>query len=217
MLRRQVTIAKETEEEAATRRNRARLYQENALRQETEEDKQKRLSDRRQRRQIQIAEETEEENAIRRQRAAEHMAEWRTVDNLEETVERNREDRERHARRTERLRLQQEETDKLQRAFDAVDHAKIVADVPLEEMEILIERRSLRRTHLIARSARIDETKVKLHNCGAMDSICEECGTKHFKKERPSDKRFTDLQIATTKEKLFCHHRSKFSSFFCIC
>jgi hypothetical protein len=37
----------------------------------------------------------------------------------------------------------------------------------------------------------ISEDRVKLHDCGAINIICEECGARHFKGERPSDKKFT--------------------------
>ena len=118
------------------------------------------------------------------------MASWRDVENNLETEERLREERERRARRRERLRQQQEETYELQRAFDAEDHADIVPDVPQKELEVLAEPRRLVRTYFLAKTA--NETTVNLHDCGKMDTICEECGAKHLKKERPSDKKFTD-------------------------
>ena len=37
----------------------------------------------------------------------------------------------------------------------------------------------------------ISEEHVTLHDCGEMNVICGECGAKHFKEEKPQDKKFT--------------------------
>ena len=180
----------ETEEETNLRRNKGRLQHEVARRKESVQERQERVLEDRLRHQVRIAEETEEESNTIRELNREQMASWRDVENNLETEERLREERERRARRRERLRQQQEETYELQRAFDAEDHADIVPDVPQKELEVLAEPRRLVRTYFLAKTA--NETTVNLHDCGKMDTICEECGAKHLKKERPSDKKFTD-------------------------
>ena len=103
---------------------------------ETQEERKRRLIDARLRQQARIAEETIEEAGS--ERNAEQMGAWRAVENVRETEERLREQRERNVRERDRLRLQQEETDELQRAFNARNHAEIVPEVTQEELEVLI-------------------------------------------------------------------------------
>ena len=103
---------------------------------ETQEERKRRLIDARLRQQARIAEETIEEAGS--ERNAEQMGAWRAVENVRETEERLREQRERNVRERDRLRLQQEETDELQRAFNARNHAEIVPEVTQEELKVLI-------------------------------------------------------------------------------
>ena len=103
---------------------------------ETQEERKRRLIDARLRQQARIAEETIEEAGS--ERNAEQMGAWRAVENVRETEERLREQGERNVRGRDRLRLQQEETDELQRAFNARNHAEIVPEVTQEELEVLI-------------------------------------------------------------------------------
>lgn len=135
---------------------------------------------------------TAEEADARRRNHAEAMAQWREMENSDEVEERCRENCERTLRERERLRLQQEEMNDLQRAIEAINHADIVPVVPAEELEVLVDRRSLTRTHFLARKAIINENVVVLHDWGRMDVICKECDAKHFNAERPPDGKFTD-------------------------
>ena len=90
------------------------------------------------RQQARIAEETVEEAGRRRERNAEPIEAWRAVENVRKTEERLREQGERNVRGRDRIRLQQEETDELQRAFNARNHAEIVPEVTQEELKVLI-------------------------------------------------------------------------------
>ena len=66
------------------------------------------------------------------------MANWRGTEDDEKENARVLEDRRQTQRRRETLRLQQEETGELQRAFEAEDKADIVPAIPQDQF-VLVE------------------------------------------------------------------------------
>ncbi|EFX69181.1 hypothetical protein DAPPUDRAFT_113831 [Daphnia pulex] len=96
----------------------------------------------------------------------------------------------------ERLREEREETEELMRAMDAFEHAEMIpleTDEERSHREKILEERNragVPRTHRAACKKIESEANVPIHYCGEMNLICEECGAKHFKEERPQDKKF---------------------------
>jgi hypothetical protein len=81
--------------------------------------------------------------------------------------------------------------------MNAFEHEEIV---PLEteqerayreEIFTARNRTGVPRTHRVAYKRIISEDHVPLHDCSEMNVICGECGAKHFKEEKPLDKKFT--------------------------
>ncbi|KZS08018.1 Uncharacterized protein APZ42_028147 [Daphnia magna] len=160
--------------------------------QETVEERMSRAMADRLHHQMYLVEETEEEAEVRRELNREQTANYRGAKNEEET----REGLEENRLRMERLREEQAEDEAIIRAMNALEHAEIVLLETEEERtyneEILAARNQagLPRTHCLACKTIVSEDHRPLHDCGAMDIICEECGAKHFKGERPQDKKF---------------------------
>ena len=169
------------------------------------------------RHQMYLIEETEEEAGERRRLNREHTAGYRETENEEETEERQEEDR----LRTERLREEREEDEELIRSMNAFEHAEIVPLETEEERayreEILAARNraGVPRSHRVACKRIISEEHVSLHDCGEMNVICGECGAKHFKGEKPQDKKFTQCckkGVSCRSRFLFCSTRASLHS-----
>ena len=181
----------ESKKEKANRLDGQRMYEEFVRSEETVHQREQRVLSDRLRHQERITEETEEEATTRRELNAEQNASWRAVENEEETEERRREDRDRHAREREQERLLNEHLEEMQRSTEKTNRAEIVPIITREEYNLLVDRLSLAKTHFHARNENVDESTVEKHSCGSMNENCEECDAKHFKKERPPDKKFT--------------------------
>ena len=131
------------------------------------------------------------------------MADYRATENEEDT----KEGREDNRLRMERHRLEQqgEEADLL-RAMDALEYVDIIPLETEEEetyrLQILIARNRAGnpRTHRAACKENFSENHVHLHDCGEMNVICPECDARHFRNERPPDKKFSNVP---KKEPLF--------------
>jgi hypothetical protein len=84
----------------------------------------------------------------------------------------------------------------MMRAMDAFEHAEMIpleTDEERSHREKILEERNradVPRTHRAACKKIESEANVPIHYCGEMNLICEECGAKHFKGERPQDKKF---------------------------
>ena len=147
----------------------------------------------RDRHQLYLNNEIEELANERREMHRELMNNYRRSENEEETEERNEENR----LRMERNREEREEEEEIIRATMAVDQSIIIPQETEEEQTFREQimaariRAGLPRTHRVACKPIFSEHLVPLHNCGPMNVICEECGARHFKGERPSDKKFT--------------------------
>jgi hypothetical protein len=57
--------------------------------------------------------------------------------------------------------------------------------IPLESDEESRKDTVGPRTHRTACKEIVSEANVPVHYCGEMNLICEECGVKHLKEERP--------------------------------
>ncbi|KAI9558408.1 hypothetical protein GHT06_015188 [Daphnia sinensis] len=145
------------------------------------------------RHQMYPVEETNEEAQGRRKVHRDLMATRREIENEEERDERREENR----LRMERLREEREEDEELLRAMNALEHAEIIPMETEEERtfreELLAARNraGVPRTHRVACKTLACEDRVPLHDCGEMTVTCGECNARHFKGERPTDKKFT--------------------------
>jgi hypothetical protein len=121
------------------------------------------------------------------------MNNYRETENEEETEKRNEENRV----KMELLRKEREEEEEMIRATLAVEQLIIIPQETEEEITFREQtmgaryRAGLPRTHRVASKPIFAEHLVELHDCGTMNIICEECGARHLKGERPSDKKFT--------------------------
>ncbi len=118
---------------------------------------------------------------------------YRETKNEEETEERNEENRV----RMELLRTEREEEEEMIRATMVVGQSIIIPqeteeEITFQEQTMAARNRvGLPRTHRVVCQPIFAEHLVELHDCGAMNIICEECGARQLKGERPSDKKFT--------------------------
>ena len=144
--------------------------------------KEKRLRSEADRHRVARAQETEgqQEQAVR------HKA-LRRDETIEERMARE------NAIRMQNLREDREDNEELLRAINA-------EMIPIETEEersyretVLAERNraGVPRTHRAACKVIVSENRFALHYCGEMNLICQECGAKHFKAERPPDKKFS--------------------------
>jgi len=144
------------------------------------------------RHQLYLNEESLEEAEVRREVNREQTKTYRETENEEEMEERREENR----IRNEHLREEREENEELMRAMDAFEHAEMIpleTDEERSYREKILEERNragVPRTHRAACKKIESEANVPIHDCGEMNLICEECGAKHFKGERPQDKKF---------------------------
>ena len=107
----------------------------------------------------------------------------------EETIE------ERMERTVQNLRKDREDNVDLLRAMNALDLAEIIPMMkrkkngPIDKEYILAERKraGVPRTHRAACKAIVSENRFTMHYCGEVNLICQKCGAKHFKAERPTD------------------------------
>ena len=207
--------AREEEERQARLREQA-LHQEALRKEEENENKRKRLQEQEVRQSNLRAAETTEERIERSiaKRVRHHLnitnenrevaddrldynreivGGYRQTENEQETEERKEENR----LIMERIRQEREEEEEIIRAMNAFEQSVII---PLEtEEEHTFREQTLAtriragfpRTHRVACKPIFSEDLVNLHDCGAMNIICEECGARHFKGERPPDKKFT--------------------------
>jgi hypothetical protein len=147
----------------------------------------------RERHQLYRNNETEEEANERRETHRELMNNYIETENEEETEERNEENRV----RMELLRTEREEEEEMIRATMAVEQLIIIPQetekgiTSREQTMAARYRAGLPRTHRVACKPIFAEHLVELHDCGEMNIICEECGARHLKGERPFDKKFT--------------------------
>lgn len=183
----------ETEKERERRLQLKSTNTEIARRGESHNERKNRVLSNRLRNQARLQTETEQEADVRRELNVIQTANWRASKNEKEVAERIKEDRIRQARRRDRLRKQQEETENLQRAIEAERHAEIFPLITDEELQFLVGIVEREEATLCVPSGyeTLDEATVSLYSCGNMDQICGECDARHFKKERPSDKKFT--------------------------
>ena len=95
------------------------------------------------------------------------------------------------------LRDDREENKELLQAMNAQEHAEMIPIETAEERSYreraLAERNrvGVPRTHRAACKAIIFENRFPVHYCGEMDMTCQNCCAKHFKAERPPDKKFS--------------------------
>lgn len=113
--------------------------------------------------QARIIGQTDEKASSSRSTRAEIMANWRDAEEEAGREERWREDRKSHTQMRE-LRLLQEDTDELQRAFHAQYNTIIVPELPQQELEVLVERQKLRSKNFWAKKIMEDESKVHRHD-----------------------------------------------------
>jgi hypothetical protein len=146
----------------------------------------------RERHQLYLNNETEEEANEGRETHRELINNYREIENEEKTEERNEEKRV----RMELLTTEREEEEEMIRETMAVEQSIIISqetegELTFREQTIAARNRAgLPRTHRVVCKPIFAEHLVELHDCGAMNIIFKECGSRHLKGERPSDKKF---------------------------
>ena len=201
----------ESDAERIIRLNQDKLSKEFDRSEESQQERETRISSDRLRHQAQIKSATPDAAEVRRRKNAIQTACSRAAEDDIEAAQRREEDRLRQARRRERLRLQREETENLARAMAAENHAVIVPLVSEEELAILVESVEREEEAILVENVEdpiiqgvesqvihmpsgielIEEKKIPLYNCGPINVPCVECDALHFKKERPRDKMFS--------------------------